>query len=78
MAGGSGRGHAHPIPATPAARRHCWVQGPAAAPGPHPGLIVEWAKRDDGWWAMVSYVIEDDGALVQQWLRSELLRPVGP
>lgn len=76
MAGGSGRGHNHPIPLPPPARRHCWVQGPGASPGPHPGLIVQWMRRDDGWWALVAYVIEDDGALVQQWLSARLLTRV--
>jgi hypothetical protein len=77
MAGGSGRGHKHPIPLPPPARRHCWVNGTTDAPGPHPGLVLAWEKRDDGWWALVAYFIEGDGVLVQQWLRGELLTPVG-
>jgi hypothetical protein len=77
MAGGMGRGNQHPIPVPPPARRHCWVSGPASAPGPHPGLIIEWARRDDGWWGLVTYVIEEDGALVQQWLPARLLTAVG-
>lgn len=27
--------------------------------------------------AQVAYLVESDGALVTQWLRAELLRPVG-
>jgi len=75
MAGGSGRGHDHPIPLPPPARRHCWVTGPEASRGPHPGLIVEWSRRNDGWWAFVTYVIEADAAVVQQWLPAKLLTP---
>ncbi|WP_404387060.1 hypothetical protein [Humibacillus xanthopallidus] len=77
MAGGSGRGIEHPIPPTPASRRHCWVEGLTGARGPHPGVVIAWQLRDDGWWALVSYLVEADEALVQQWLRGELLRPVG-
>ena len=73
MAGGMGRGKQHPIPLPTPARRHCWVDGPASAPGPHPGLILDWTRRDDGWWGFVAYVIEDDEALVQQWLPARLL-----
>ena len=60
----------------PAPRRHCWVEGPSDAPGPHPGLVIEWQRREGGWWALVAYYIEVDRVLVQQWLRGELLRPV--
>lgn len=77
MAGGSGRGVEHPIPAMPAPRRHCWVTGTTDAPGPHPGIVLEWQQRDGQWFALVSYWIEGDRALVQQWLSSELLRPIG-
>lgn len=73
MAGGSGRGHQHPIPLPPPARAHCWVQG--ADGGIHPGLVIAWEKRDNGWWAQVVYLVQDDAALVQQWLPAELLTP---
>lgn len=53
------------------------MTGPADSPGPHPGLVLAWEKRDDVWWAQVVYLIESDGVLVQQWLRGELLTPVG-
>ncbi len=75
MAGGSGRGVAHHVPSTPAARRHCWVTGPDR--DLHPGLIVAWERRESGWFAQVAYVVEADGALVTQWLASELLTPIG-
>ena len=75
MAGGSGRGVEHPIPPTPAARRHCWVTGPDD--GLHAGLVIAWDKREGLWWAQVAYVVEADGVLVTQWLSAELLRPVG-
>lgn len=77
MAGGSGRGHEHPIPPVPAARQHCWVRGGDGAPGPHPGLVISWEQRDGHWFAQVVYLIREDGALVQQWLAAELLTKVG-
>jgi hypothetical protein len=40
-------------------------------------MVVAWEQRDDGWWALVSYLVEAEGALVQQWLHGELLSPVG-
>lgn len=77
MAGGSGRGHIHPIPAVPPSRRHCWVHGGPGAPGPHPGIVVEWQQRDGAWFALVAYLIEADRVLVQQWLSAELLTRIG-
>jgi hypothetical protein len=62
----------------PTARRHCWVRGVDGAPGPHPGLLVEWRRRGTGQWeALVVYAVEDRGAvtLVQQWLASALVSP---
>lgn len=61
-----------------ASRRHCWVRGVDGAPGPHPGLLVEWRRRGaDRWEALVVYAVEDGGAvtLVQQWLAAALVRP---
>ncbi len=77
MAGGSGRGHEHPIPPVPPSRRHCWVRGGQDAPGPHPGIVLEWQQRDGAWFALVAYVIEADRVLVQQWLSAELLSRIG-
>jgi hypothetical protein len=77
MAGGSGRGHEHPIPPTPPSRRHCWVLGGPDAPGPHPGIVVEWQQRHGAWFALVAYLIEADHVLVQQWLSAEMLTRIG-
>lgn len=63
------------MPAPPPARRHCWVAG--ADGGLHPGLVVAWEKRESGWFAQVSYVVEGDGVLVTQWLAAALLTPLG-
>lgn len=77
MAGGSGRGHEHPLPPVPSHRRHVWIAGTPDARGPHPGLLLAWEKREAAWFALVSYYLEDDGVLVQQWLPATLLTPVG-
>ena len=64
--------------ASPARRRHCWVQGPPEAPGQHPGLVLDWSKRDGGWMALVAYLVEGDEpspVLVQQWVSAALLEP---
>jgi hypothetical protein len=77
---------AAPVPAPPNAaarrppvRRHCWVRGVAGAPGPHPGLLVEWRRGAAGWEALVVYAVDDHGAvtLVQQWLASSLVTAAG-
>lgn len=76
MAGPKGQRVKHPVPAPRhSARRHCWVTGTPDSPGPHAGLILEWSKRGERWFAQVAYVIEGDGALVQQWLAADLLTP---
>jgi hypothetical protein len=78
MAGGASRRlQPHPIPPTPPSRRHCWVDGTREAPGPHPGIVIAWEQRDGAWFALVSYYLETDGVLAQQWLAAELLTPVG-
>jgi len=61
----------------PPSRRHCWVSGGPDAPGPHPGIVLEWQQRDGAWFALVAYVIEADRVLVQQWLSARLLTKVG-
>src|SRR3954468_22285560 len=78
MAGGSGRGHEHPIPPVPPSRRHCWVRGTRDAPGPHPGIVTAWEQREGQWFGLVTYYLEPDRVLAQQWLQAELLSPVGP
>jgi hypothetical protein len=35
-----------------------------------------WELRVAGWFALVVYLVEPDGALVQQWLPAEMIRPV--
>jgi hypothetical protein len=57
--------------------RHCWVSGPAGAPGPWPGLILEWRKDQGLWSALVVYVIagESPTMTVQTWVSQVHLRP---
>ena len=62
---------------TRSGRRHCWVRGSPSAPGPHPGLVIEWQQRDGVWFALVAYIIEADRVLVEQWLSAELLTGIG-
>ncbi|GAA2503447.1 hypothetical protein GCM10009858_46840 [Terrabacter carboxydivorans] len=77
MAGGSGRGHEHPLPPVPASGRHVWVRGGPDVPGPHPGIVVEWQQSGGAWFALVADLIEADRVLVQQWLSAELLTRIG-
>lgn len=61
-----------------ATRRHCWVQGPPEAPGPHHGLVLEWRQAGPAWRALVIYVVEgEDGEVttVQQWVARSLVEP---
>lgn len=75
------RGQALPVegPVAPkATRRHCWVQGPLEAPGPHHGLVLEWGQAGPPWRALVIYVVEGaDGEVttVQQWVAWSLVEP---
>lgn len=76
MPGPKGQRIRHPVPEPPrAARRHCWVTASPDSPGPHAGLVV-WEKRDERWFAQVVYVIEDDDALILQWLPGDLPVPL--
>lgn len=60
MAGGMYPRHMRPkAPRDEAARRHCWVSGPGVR---HPGILLEWRKGEDGWWALVTFYVEADGA----------------
>lgn len=77
MAGGSGRGHRHPVPPVPPARQHCWVTRNGSRGGPHPALLVEWQQRDTRWWARVVFLVEADGLLVEQWLPADRIQPIG-
>ena len=59
-------------------RRHCWVRGPEGAPGPHPGLLLEWRPAPQGEWeALVAYAVQEGPSvtLVQQWLPARLVSP---
>ena len=76
MAGGSGRGHQHPIPPVPPARQHCWVKHTAENGGPHPGLVTAWQQRDGHWWARVTYLVIEADAVVDQWISANQLTPV--
>jgi hypothetical protein len=79
MAGPKGQRVEHRVPdPPPAARRHCWVNGSDDAPGPHAGLVIGWQRTERGWMAQVAYVIEDDAAMVVQWLPADLLTPAVP
>jgi len=56
-------------------RRHVWVTGPDNT-GPHPGLVLQWERRGQDWWALCVWVVIDAGVTVQQWLPARLIRPV--
>ena len=52
------------------------VAGPPDAPGPHPGLLLEWRRSPGvGWQARVVWVVEADEVVVQQWVDAALVRP---
>ncbi|MGF1652435.1 MAG: hypothetical protein ACFCUP_03830 [Actinomycetales bacterium] len=57
---------------------HCWVSHPAdPVTDRSPGVLVEWRHRDDRWWGLVVFVIEDGGhpAVVTRLLPAEVLSP---
>jgi hypothetical protein len=57
-------------------RRHCWVAGPDADPGPWPGLVLGWQRSGDGWQAWVVYLVGDDlDVAVQGWVGADRLSP---
>ena len=41
-------------------------------------MVIEWRRREAGWWALVTYVVDEEGApvVVTQWVSAGLLRPV--
>jgi len=43
----------------------------------HAGLVIEWRRRAEGWSALVTYVVDDQGSpvIVTQWVDGALLRP---
>jgi len=66
-----------PAPRRGAQTRHCWVDGPPDHPGPWPGVIVEWRLADDGWSALVVYVVTEgpSSTTVHTRLPARFLRP---
>jgi hypothetical protein len=61
-------------------RRHCWVTGPPAQPGPWPGLVIQWRREPGGWYARVVYLVYVDGnrsepTTVDGWVSAEQLSP---
>jgi len=65
-------------PASSALPRHCWVTGPADAPGPWPGVLTSWRRATDGsWQALVTYAVAPEGesTVITQWLAQGLVRP---
>lgn len=65
-----------PAPGPGRRRRHCWVTHPDHV-GELEGLVLQWAQ-DDGWVALVQYVLEQPGGptAVQEWIPATRLRPV--
>ena len=59
--------------------RHCWVVSATGDEVDHPGLVIEWRKRDQEWWALVTYVVDEEegsAVVVTQWVQATLLKPV--
>lgn len=61
------------------ARRHVWITGgpEGRLRDPWPGLLVEWERRDDGWWGRVVFVPypATAGEVVERWISADHLRP---
>ena len=57
--------------------RHCWVDSATGDEVAHAGLVIEWRRRTEGWSALVTYVVDDQGSpvIVTQWVDGVLLRP---
>ncbi len=57
--------------------RHCWVDSATGDAAVHAGLVIEWRQGSEGWSALVTYVVDDQGSpvVVTQWLDGALLRP---
>jgi hypothetical protein len=60
-------------------RRHCWIAGDVNHPGPKPGLIIEWRRRESGLWeARVVYLQSwdpDEPVMVEKWVGEYDIRP---
>jgi len=54
-------------------RRHVWIYG---GQGPWPGLLVEWQRREEEWWARVISVPHpaEPGEFGSAWIPSSALR----
>jgi hypothetical protein len=61
------------------ARRHVWITGGSEGRlrDPWPGLLVEWERRNDGWWARVIFVPfpAQTGEVVERWISADHIRP---
>ncbi len=58
-------------------RRHVWIYGKdPTARYPWPGLLVEWHRREDEWWARVLFVPYPSvpGEFVSEWIPASALR----
>ncbi|MDC5696300.1 hypothetical protein OO014_03455 [Intrasporangium calvum] len=57
--------------------RHCWVYSATGDEAVHAGLVIEWRRGSEGWSALVTYVVDDQGSpvVVTQWLDGALLQP---
>ncbi len=56
---------------------HCWVTDCPAAPGRHPGILLNWRKRPEGWQGFVVVAVgsDDDPAVLTLWLPGDYLQP---
>ena len=55
--------------------QHCWVVDAPGLPGTRAGLLVEWLRVYDVWLGRVAVVL-NDGAILQQQIEAQYLRPL--
>ena len=69
-------------PAPPRRRRHCWVTHPEHPGEELEGLLLAWAKDEQGWVALVIFVVPRSGehgpVAVQEWIPASRLHPAAP
>jgi hypothetical protein len=53
-------------------RRHVWVD--TSGGHQHPGLVIAWRRRDNGWEAYVA--VARDGSVLVTWEQASRLHPV--
>ena len=53
-------------------RRHVWLD--ASGGHQHPGLVIAWRRRDDGWETYVA--VARDGSVLITWQQASRLHPV--